>query len=64
MYTLEEMIADFTKHAEQAEKNNQEWIKSFQNNHPGEPLPDHLKEEFNLPKALASICSEIIKLKK
>jgi hypothetical protein len=62
MYELQEMIKAFTKHAEQADKNQKEWIKSFQDNNPGVPMPDHLTDDFSLPKALASICVEIDKL--
>lgn len=62
MYELEELIAQFNEHAKQAEKSGLEWIKSFLDNNPGQPLPDHLTEEFSLPKALVSICEEIEKL--
>lgn len=62
MYELEELIKKFKEHAEQADKNNEEWKKSFQDNNPGEPLPDHMKDDFNLPRALGSICQEIGKL--
>ena len=62
-YKLEYLIDVFYKHAVQAEKNRQEMIKSFKENYPGEPLPDHMNDDFNLPKALSSICSQILKLR-
>jgi hypothetical protein len=63
MYDLETLIETFKKHAVLAEENNKEIIKSFQENHPGEPLPGHMKDDFSICKALISICSEILKLK-
>ena len=64
MCTLEELEKMFLQHAEKDAKDNQEWIKAFLNNYPGEPIPEHLADDFSLPKALAHICSEIINLKK
>jgi hypothetical protein len=64
MYKLEYLIEVFNKHAVKTEANRQEWMKLFQENKPEEPLPEYMKDDFNLPRALASICSEILKLAK
>lgn len=61
--TLEELIKTFTDHEKQAHKSDQERIKQFKEDYPEEPLPDHFKERFMLPMALAFMCSEILKLK-
>lgn len=62
MYEIEELIKKFKDHAAQAEKNQEEWKKSFQDNNPGAVMPEHLKDDFNLPQALHDICVEIDKL--
>lgn len=64
MYELKDLIEKFKQHAEQADKNQEEWKKSWEDNNPNEPIPDHYTDDFNLPKALASICQEIEELKK
>jgi hypothetical protein len=56
MYKIDFLVKTFLKHAETAQEN---WIKDrkmFKKMNPKEPLPDHYKEDFNLPLALATIC--------
>ncbi len=62
MYELEELIKKFKEHAIQADKSQEEWKKSWKDNNQGGEMPDHLKDDFNLPRALGSICQEIDKL--
>jgi len=62
MYKLDFLIDTFLKHAEEADKNNRQLRKQFKEMNPKEPIPDHMKDEFNLPMALATICYEIQKL--
>lgn len=63
-YTIEELVVTFKDHAQRAAKHNKEIIKGFKKNYPGEPLPEHMKEDFMLPTALACICEEIVKLQR
>lgn len=62
-YSLEFLEKKFSEHAIQAEKNQKELKKSFSENNPGQDFPDHMQEDFNLPKALACLCKEISSLK-
>ena len=62
MYELQELIKTFKEHAIQTEKNQEQWKKSWVENNPGEPMPDHIKDDFNFPNALFAICVEIDKL--
>jgi hypothetical protein len=59
MYKIDFLIKTFTKHAEVACDN---WLKdrrNFKKMNPKEPLPDYLKDDFNLPLALVTICHAI-----
>ena len=59
-YTVESLYKLFLEHAEKADKNHAELIKEFQTNHPQEPIPAWMNSDFNLPRALATICGEIL----
>jgi hypothetical protein len=63
MYTIEELIKTFDKHAIQAEETNKQMLESFKENNPNEPIPKHFLVDFSLAKALAAICREISILK-
>ncbi len=63
MYALEELEKTFRLHAIRSEKLNKKLIKEFQENNPGEPIPDPFNDDFSLPTALAAMCTEILKLK-
>ncbi len=63
-YTLEELIATFLDHHEKWEMRNKELIKEWKENNPGEEIPIYLKGDFSLPLAMASICKEVLNLKK
>lgn len=59
MYSLDYLIETFMGHTEQSRKQQiRDKIKFYEEN-PGEPLPKHMVNDFNLPEALASICTEI-----
>jgi hypothetical protein len=62
-YSLEFLINTFTEHEIRAKENQKKIIDSFKENNPGAPLPDHMTDDFNLPKALLAICKEILALK-
>lgn len=57
---IQELIEIFSTHAEKYKKNQDELVKKFQENNPGEPL-GQLEDTFNLPEALAFMCKEIAK---
>jgi len=61
-YSMEFLIKKLAEHAIKAEENRAQWIRDFKQNYPEEPIPDHFKEDFNLPAALASICREILRV--
>lgn len=63
MYTLEEMISRFLKDAKEAEENNKRLLKEWKETYPNEPTPEYIDPEFNLARALAGICAEILALK-
>jgi hypothetical protein len=62
-YTLEKLSLIFEKHGIEADKNQERLIKEFKENYPNEKIPDHFKDDLNLPLALKFICDEIIKMK-
>lgn len=62
-YTLEELFDKFQGHTILAERQRKEWIASFKENNPTEPLPEHMMEDFNLPLALSCLCEEILDIK-
>lgn len=62
MYTLKFLVETFSRHAIEAEKGKKKFIKEFKENYPDEPLPEHVKDDFNLPEALACICMEIMRI--
>lgn len=63
-YTLEFLKEKFIQHGKETKINNEKFIKDFEENNPGEPLPNYMTEDFNFPDALACICDEILRLKK
>jgi hypothetical protein len=63
-YNIDELIKIFKRHTIKLEKNNKELIRSFTKNYPGEPIPAHLKDDFNLSRALLTFSREIKDLKK
>lgn len=64
MYSIEELEKTFKLHHKRSKELNKKLIKEFKKNNPGEPIPDPFNDDFSLPEALASMCSEIIKVKK
>lgn len=63
MYDLESLEKTFLIHHERSIELNKKLIKEFQENNPGEPIPDPFADDFSLPLALAHICREIINLR-
>lgn len=63
-YQLENLIVKFIDHANKADKSQSVLIAQFIENNPNEPLPEWFKDDFNLPMALCSICSELLNLKR
>jgi hypothetical protein len=62
-YSLEFLVKTFSEHEVRSRENQKEQFKNFMENNPGAPVPDHMIDDFNLPKALLSICNEILALK-
>ena len=62
MYKIDFLIKTFTKHAEVACDNWLKDRKQFKKMNPGEKMPDHMLDDFNLPLALATICNAIQEL--
>ena len=63
MYKLQYLIDKFRDHDKRAQEQNKRLIKQFMENSPGQPLPEHFMDDFSLPMALASICSELLAIK-
>lgn len=64
MYSLEKLKETFLEHGTQAEDGKAQNIKRFQEQNPGEVLPEFMTDPFNLCFALYSICDELSKMKK
>lgn len=62
-YSIEELAETFAQHSTGVHQDRLKWTTDFQENYPGEDLPDYMKDDFNFPKALEAICLEIIRLK-
>lgn len=62
-YSLEGISKTFSEHAEMGEQHQKMVNETFLQQNPGQELPEHMKNPFNLPKAFSVICSEIEKLK-
>lgn len=63
MYSIEDLKELFLEHGTQSEEEKSKMITRFQEMNPGEPLPKHMTEPFNLCFALYAICDEIERLK-
>lgn len=62
-YELDYLKNEFEKHAIQAKKDLEKMREQFLKMSPGQELPEHLKEDFSLPKALFTLVKEIEELK-
>lgn len=62
-YTIKYLVELFAEHSIKAEKNNEKTIEMFKENNPGEPLPEHMQDDFNICDAFCAICKEILELK-
>jgi hypothetical protein len=60
---IKKLVEIFTEHEIQADKNRQDDLIAFVQNHPGEEVPDHMKDNFNICRALKMICKEIVLIK-
>lgn len=63
MYSIESLKEIFLEHGTQSEEGKAQNIKTFQEQNPGEPLPEFMTEPFNLCFALYSICDELSKIR-
>jgi hypothetical protein len=63
MYSLEHLKEIFLEHGTESEEGRTLNIKRFQEQNPGEPLPTHMTEPFNVCFALYSICDELSKIR-
>lgn len=59
-YSIDKLPAIFATHARIANNIQQEQMKNFVENCPGQPIPDHMKDPFNIALAL-SIMAQAIK---
>lgn len=62
-YSIDNLIKAFEEHHWKSLELNKKLAKKFQENNPGEPIPDAFTDDFSLPLALKSICQEIKNLK-
>lgn len=62
-YRIEALGSTFAKHAEITDKQCQQSIQNFKENNPDCPVPEPMKENFNLARALSVMASEIEMLK-
>ncbi len=62
-YSIESLCVLFTQHAQENEKQLQELVDSFKKHNPDAEIPKHLTCDFSLPRALAIMAEEILKLR-
>ncbi len=62
-YTIEFLQKTFLTHAEMSDEHRRFSIEQFKQHYPDQELPNHFKDEFNLSRALFSMCEEIRFLK-
>lgn len=62
-YSIENLGAIFAKHADIADDEHEKMIKQYIQQYSDNPLPKHLKENFNIARALSVMASEIDRLK-
>lgn len=58
-YSIDKLPAIFANHARIANNINQQQIQNYREISEGAPLPDHLKNPFNLALALSIMAQEI-----
>jgi hypothetical protein len=64
MYNLEDLLITFNQHAIKAKQNQKRMLKEYIENYGSEDIPDHMTDNFMLPSAFASMCQEILLIKK
>lgn len=60
---IKSLLKVFSDHEAQAKEGFEENVKSFLKSNPGQELPEHMSDCFNLPAALKVICEEIVLIK-
>lgn len=63
MYDLQSLINTFEKNAILCAQENERLLKKFQEENPGEPIPEWFTSDFCINTALASMCKEILHLR-
>lgn len=63
MYDLDSLIKTFAKHGEQSEQDKARLLEEYKREFPGEEIPAHMLDPFNICFALHSMAMEIKKLK-
>lgn len=63
-YCIENLVTTFGVHAEMSDAHTQQTIDVFKETCPETEIPEHLKNPFNISRALSVICLEIEKIKK
>lgn len=62
-YRLEELIKTFKENWKISDAEEAERRKTWRENFPDAPEPEHFKKDFNINRALLTMCEEIKKLK-
>lgn len=62
-YRIEALVATFEDHAKMSDQHQDFVNKVFLEQNPGQELPTHMANPFNIAYAFATMCSEINKLK-
>lgn len=62
-YTLETLASTFADHAGMADAHQEQLNQLFKDSNPGQELPEHMKNPFNVARALSVMAAEIEKLK-
>lgn len=62
-YTIEALVSTFAEHAKISEEHQKFVNQVFLEQNPGQELPPHMANPFNMAQAFVSMCAEIQELK-
>jgi hypothetical protein len=64
IYTVEELAKTFAEHHKKVIEEREIEIQKFITHYPDSEIPESLKDDFSIAKALQAICEEISRLRK
>ncbi len=62
-YSIDALVSTFSDHAEMSRLHQEQVNDTFLAQNPGQEMPPHMVDPFNIAQAFLVMCSEIRKLK-